>query len=114
MRDYRVLSQRILRSANSDGCHVDFLRDIANMLLDFSECDAAVLHFGREGRYIRYEAARDAEDPIAVREKVGTSALPETMFSWSTDRRSYFVPIFSRSARTRNIITAPTACQPER
>jgi signal transduction histidine kinase len=60
MKDYRVLSQRILRSANSDTCHVDFVREIAELLLEFSQCDAVVLRVGNEGRRVRCEAVRNA------------------------------------------------------
>jgi signal transduction histidine kinase len=88
MRDYRILSQRILRAANSDGCHLDFLREIANMLLDFSECDVVALHFGTGGRYVRYEAVRDADHPTTIRGKVGPSTLPDAVLrSFVQDRQ---------------------------
>jgi signal transduction histidine kinase len=61
MKDYGVLSQRILRSANGDASHVDFLREIAGMLLDFSECDVVELHVGKEGRRVRCQSVRNAK-----------------------------------------------------
>lgn len=61
MRDYRLLLQRILHAAIGDACHVDFLLEIANQLLDFSESDAVLLRIGREGRRIRCQVVRDYE-----------------------------------------------------
>ena len=86
------MSQRILRSANSDACHVDFLLEIANMLLDFSECDVVVLHVGKEGRYVRCEAVRDAEQSAAMCGKAGTAVSPDAAFPWSVRVGSEPVP----------------------
>ncbi len=58
LRDYHALSQRILHSANRDISHVDFLREIAGMLLDFSACDAVELRVERGQQSFRCQAVR--------------------------------------------------------
>jgi signal transduction histidine kinase len=79
MKDYRVLSQRILRSANGDACHVDFLLEIADMLLDFSECDVAVLYVGEEGRRVRCEVVRGGKRSVASCAKAGDAAASKLL-----------------------------------
>jgi signal transduction histidine kinase len=83
MKDYGSLSQRILRSANGDASHVDFLLEIANMLLDFSGCDAVVLHVGKEGRCVRCEAVRHAEQGSTAGGKAREAVSPDATISCS-------------------------------
>ncbi len=61
LRDYHALSQEILRSANSDISHVDFLREITGMLLDFSKCDAVELRVEKGRQSFRCEAVRGGD-----------------------------------------------------
>jgi hypothetical protein len=55
-KDYRALSQEILRHVSSGVCRVDFLREISETLLDFSECDAVELRVGSGDQCFRCEA----------------------------------------------------------
>jgi signal transduction histidine kinase len=66
MRDYHLLQQRILRSANCDGCHVDFLRDTAEMLLDFADCDAVGLNVGTNDRFVSCKTTRNTTQSPAA------------------------------------------------
>jgi signal transduction histidine kinase len=76
MKDYRLLSQQILRSANGDASHVDFLSEIANMLLTFSKCDVVVLHVGNEGRYVCCETKRSIEPAATVYGRADKAVSP--------------------------------------
>ena len=65
-RDYRALSQEILRHVNSGIPRIDFLREIAKMLLDFSECDAVELRVRRENQCFRCEATQHPTRPVTL------------------------------------------------
>jgi signal transduction histidine kinase len=56
--DFRDLSHRILDHSNLGIPRMDFLKEIANMLLDFSECDLVELRVRKEDACIRCEARR--------------------------------------------------------
>ena len=65
-REYHALSRRILQSANSDISHVDFLREITGILLDFSKCNAVELRVERGLQSFRCEAFRDRAESADV------------------------------------------------
>ena len=60
LRDFHSLSQTILRLANAESHHVDFLRELANTLLEFSRCDVVELRVRKEEQCYRCTALRDA------------------------------------------------------
>jgi signal transduction histidine kinase len=66
LRDYHALSQKILRLANREISHIDFLRELAHTLLEFAECDAVELRVLREHQRFRCEASRGAAQPVSV------------------------------------------------
>jgi signal transduction histidine kinase/Trp operon repressor len=65
-RDYRALSQEVLRHVNSEVSRADFLRKIAEMILDFSECDAVDLRVRSEDQCLRCEAARRRKRSVGL------------------------------------------------
>ncbi len=65
-RDYRALSQAILRQVNSGTSRIDFLREIARLLLDFSECDSVELRVRRKDQCFRCEAAQHPAHPVCL------------------------------------------------
>jgi signal transduction histidine kinase len=52
-QDFRALSSQILQYANRGFLRIDFLREIAKLIAEFSGCDAAVLHLKERGKYYR-------------------------------------------------------------
>lgn len=52
-QDFRALSYQILHYANRGFLRIDFLREIAKLIVDFSGCDAVVLHIKDRGKYYR-------------------------------------------------------------
>jgi signal transduction histidine kinase len=76
LRDYYALSQRILRSANREISHIDFLRELTHMLLDFAECDAIELCVLREHQYFRCKAIRGGALPANI--EVTSYAISKT------------------------------------
>ncbi len=65
-RDYRALSQAILRHVSSGTSRIDFLRQIARLLLDFSECDSVELRVRRKDQCFRCEAAQHPLQPVSL------------------------------------------------
>jgi signal transduction histidine kinase len=67
-RNYPALSQEILRCANSDIAHTEFLRQIAGLLLDFSGCDMVELRERRkQSQCYRCEATHGPGQPISLK-----------------------------------------------
>jgi signal transduction histidine kinase len=60
LRDFHSLSQTILRLANAESHHVDFMRELAKTLLEFSKCDAVFLRVRKEEQCYRCKVLRDA------------------------------------------------------
>jgi signal transduction histidine kinase len=52
-QDFRALSYQILHYAHRGFLRVDFLREITKRIVDFSGCDAVVLHLKDRGKYYR-------------------------------------------------------------
>jgi two-component system, NtrC family, sensor kinase len=50
-QDFRALSYQILHYANRGFLRVDFLREIVKLIVDFSGCDAVVLHIKDRDKY---------------------------------------------------------------
>ncbi len=65
-RDFRVLSQEILRHMISDVSRTDFLRTLTTMLLEFSACDAVELRVAQGDRCYRCEAVRRPQPSALV------------------------------------------------
>jgi len=60
-KDFRDLSHRILHYANRGGPTIDFLREVSEMLMDFSGCDAVELRLKEGENYSRCEVNRHAK-----------------------------------------------------
>ncbi len=65
-RDFRALSQEILRHVDRDMTRSDFLRAIAALLLDFSGCDAVELRIRRQDQCFRCEATQRPTRSVTV------------------------------------------------
>lgn len=57
--DFYLLSHQILRYASRALPRLDFIREISNMLIDFSGCDVVEIRLKRYEKYYRYEISRD-------------------------------------------------------
>ena len=55
--DFKAFSQEILGNVNRDVSRVDFLRNVLNRLLLFSECEAVEIIIKKQDRYIRCKTA---------------------------------------------------------
>lgn len=55
--DFKAFSQEILGNVNRDVSRIDFLRDVLNRLLLFSECEAVEIIIKKQDRYIRCKTA---------------------------------------------------------
>jgi signal transduction histidine kinase len=66
LADYQTVSQQILRLANRELSHSDFLRELVCLLLDFSGCDLLDLHVVRDHQRFFCEAVRGGAGPAGV------------------------------------------------
>ena len=58
-RDFRVLSYQLLQYATLGFLRSDFLREVAKLILDFSECHAVQLLLRERGKEYRCHVGRD-------------------------------------------------------
>jgi two-component system NtrC family sensor kinase len=64
VEDFRALSNRIFLYANRGLPRIDFMREVSQMLLDLSGCDAVELRLNRRDRCYRSEAIRRLNRPF--------------------------------------------------
>ena len=65
VKELCLLSNRILTLANKGTPRMDFLQEVAKILLDFSGCEAIEMWLNEENRFYRFEARVDAEDSFS-------------------------------------------------
>ncbi|MDY7108730.1 MAG: ATP-binding protein [Planctomycetota bacterium] len=75
------LSRTILRFANRGLPRVDFLREVSQVLLDFSGCDAVEVRLSHGGLHYRWEATRRPEEAISFE-----------LARWITDKEGIVIP----------------------
>ena len=75
------LSRTILRFANRGLPRVDFLREVSQVLLDFSACDAVEVRLSHGGLHYRWEAARRPEEAIVFE-----------LARWTVDQDGVVIP----------------------
>jgi two-component system NtrC family sensor kinase len=59
-----LLSHQILRFASRALPRLDFIREISNMLIDFSGCDVVEIRLKRYEKYYRYEISQNDKHPF--------------------------------------------------
>jgi two-component system NtrC family sensor kinase len=105
------LSRTILRFANRGLARVDFLREVSQLLLDFSGCDAVEVRLSHGDLHYRWEAARRpqeaivfelarwivGEDGMVIPASRGESPLERLCHSVAGRRFDSTLPFFTRS-----------------
>lgn len=80
---FRTVSRRILESANSQSPRPDFLREILNILLEYSGCDGVGLVLRYRGRDSRSRLRRYPGESFDFRESP-LLLTPGTEFTWTS------------------------------
>jgi signal transduction histidine kinase len=58
VKDFQILSHRILELANRGVLRFDFMHEVSSILMDFSGCDLVELRMKAHGRYYRFQVRR--------------------------------------------------------
>jgi two-component system NtrC family sensor kinase len=75
--EFLSLSHRILHAATLGEPRIDFLREIINMVLEFSDCDAVEIWFKQDHDYLRCHAYSKANTPLIYESTSGNPKLAD-------------------------------------
>jgi len=66
LKDFRALSQQILKYANQGLLRPHFQQEVSKMIMNFSGCDAVEMWLKEHGKYFRCEAKRPSKQPFSL------------------------------------------------